>query len=261
MFAPHQILLIKGIGKIRENQAAGLIEYFENPSPFTTLVFLAEELDRDEKKKKIFQLLEKWTYVAELASPKENEVKSWVASKLKTAGLNVEPGAIDFLIETQGTDLGRISNEVEKVCLLAGAGKQVTLAMVTESVGFSREHTVFEFLNAIADRNKSQALRLIPEMLADSQQALGMLALLARQLRQWLQVKELAGKKRPDEIARQIGVFPIGRINQVISQSRQFSHSTLVQGLYRLGMVDDRIKRSALDTRIFVELLVHDLTR
>lgn len=261
MFAPRQMLLVRGIEKIRESQAAGLVEYLKNPSPFSTLVFLAGELDRDDKKKKIYQLLEKSTYVVELSLPRESEVKSWITAKLKAAGMVVEPGAVDFLVETQGTEMGRLSNEVEKLALLAANGGKVTVEMATESVGFSREHTVFEFLNAVAAKDKNRALRLAAEMMADSGQALGMLSLLGRQLRQWLQVKELAGRMRPDELGKQIGVYSQSIVNKMINQSRQFSRQSLVQALCRLGMVDDRIKRSALDTQVFVEWLIHDLTR
>jgi DNA polymerase III subunit delta len=134
------------------------------------------------------------------------------------------------------------------------------LGLVSESVGYSREHTVFEFLNAVAAKEKNKALRLLEEMIADSGEVPGVLALLARQIRQFIQVKELSGRVPAPEIAKIIGV-PGGIVSRVQQQSRQFSQKTLDVALCRLGVIDDMTKRSAPDTSIFMEMLVHELTQ
>jgi DNA polymerase-3 subunit delta len=195
-----------------------------------------------------------------LDPPKQPVWRCWAAAKIKAAGCAVEPGALDFLVEMLGADLGRLSQEVEKLVLLAGEDRHITLGRVSESVGFSREHTVFEFLNAVAAQQKTKALRLLEEMIADPGEVPGVLALLARQLRQFLQVKELAGRIPPAEIAKIIGV-PSRVVGQIQQQARQFPQNTLDTALFRLGVIDDMTKRSAPDTAVFMEMLVHELTR
>ena len=39
----------------------------------------------------------------------------------------MEPDAIRFLLDLQGTDLGRLQQEVEKAVLYAGSEKRITL--------------------------------------------------------------------------------------------------------------------------------------
>ncbi len=257
MFASHQIVMIRGLEKIKDANLTRLVGYLKNPSPFTTLIFVGGEIDR---RKKIYQVLLDSTMAVELEAPKEQELRDWAAAKMKAAGYKMDADAMDFLMEMLGSDSGRLSQEVEKLILLAGEERQISMGRVSESVGFSREHTVFEFLNAVAAQDKKKALRLLEEMISDPGEVPGVLALLARQLRQFLQVRELSGRVPPAEIAKIVGV-PSGVIGRIQQQARQFPQKTLDTALFRLGVVDDMTKRSALDTAVFMEMLVHELTR
>src|SRR5262245_38157230 len=58
MFAPYQLIVVKGFMKLRENQAKKLDEYLKKPSDKTVLVFCAGELTREDKEKRIFRILE-----------------------------------------------------------------------------------------------------------------------------------------------------------------------------------------------------------
>ena len=67
MFAPRQLLVVKGAMKLREHQGKRLAPYFSNPNPQTVALFLAGDLDKDQRKKKIFEILSSGTQVVELA--------------------------------------------------------------------------------------------------------------------------------------------------------------------------------------------------
>jgi len=264
MFAARQMVQVRGVEKIKDKELERIRQYLENSCSFTTLIFLGGEFDKKDKKDrrtKIYQTFFDGTFAVELTLPKERELKSMIAAKFRTLGMTVESEAIEILLETQGADLGRLSQEIEKLSLLAAEEKRITTELVTESVGFSREHSAFEFLNAVAAKDKLKALEIWQEMESDWQATLGMLSLLARQIRQFLQIKELEGKARSEEIGKIIGVNTPFILTRMINQSKKFSKTALIQALFRLGMVDERIKRSALDTRVFMELLIHDLTR
>jgi len=263
LFAPRQVITVKGVMKLRENQARKFEEYFKNPSPFTTLIFVAGGLDKDDRKKKIFDILNSGTQVVELFPLTEKEVKVWIAAQFKAAQTSVEAGAIDFLLDSHGSDLGKLSREVEKLILYAGSEKKVTLPMVAACSGFCREHTVYEFLNAVIAKERVKALRLVGEMMSDGSEALTMISVLSRQLRQLLQIRELSGKSGSAEIGKQIGLNKGSPflVQKMANQSRRFSPHALALAISRLAMLDDRIKRSSIDSKVFMERLNHDLTK
>ena len=262
LFAHQQIIHAKGVLKLRENQAKRLGEYLDNPSPSTFLIFTAGAVDREDRKRKVFQILVEKTRLVEIAAWTETEIRLKVGARLKRSGFQITEEALNFLLEAVGSDVGRISHEIDKLTLLVGEEKGITLNHVMNTLGYSRHHSVFEFIDALAVKDKVKALQLANELMADNSQALQIIALMHRLFRQLIQMKELSGHLGAGEIARQIGMYgiPVFVVERRLQQSKQFSYQALVRAVHQLGMLDDRIKRSSIDTRLFTEKLIHELT-
>jgi DNA polymerase III subunit delta len=260
MFAPRQLLVVKGAMKLREHQGKRLARYFSNPNPQTVALFLAGDLDRDQRKKKIFEILSSGTHVVELASLDSREVTDWLQRQARARGCTMAPEAIRFLLDLQGTDLGRLQQEVEKALLYAGAETQITLSMVEAVSGFAAGHTLFEFLDAVAARNKARALELVEEIFFTGKETGLAFWWFGQQLRQWLQLKELAGKTPAATIGKQVGIYNPSAAQRMQEQAKRFSRQSLFNSIQRLASVDDKVKSSSLDTRFTMELLVHELT-
>jgi DNA polymerase-3 subunit delta len=260
MFASQQLILVKGFMKLRENQTRKLEEYLKKPSERTFLIFWTGELTREEKEKRNFKILEAHTRVVEMVSLEEGETKRWIGSKFTAAGFSIDEDAVGLLHESQGNSLERLSHEIEKLILFAGLEKRVTNATVSQSQGFSRDHNVHEFLGAVLEKQKVKALILLNEMMADNSELILTISLLSRQLRQLLQIREMTGKSGIPEISKQVGIYNRSAVEKMMGQARRFSSQSLSRAISGLAMLDDRVKRSSLDTRVFAELLVHELT-
>ena len=260
MFAPTQLLVVKGVMKLREHQGKRLVQYFSNPNPQTIALFLAGDLDRDQKKKKIFEILSSGTHVMELASLEPREVAAWLQHQAKNRDCTLDPEAIQFLLDLQGTDLGRLEQELEKAVLHAGAARRVTLEVVEAVSGFAAGHTLFEFLDAIAARNKPRALELVEEIFFTGKETGLAFWWFGQQLRQWLQFRELAGKAPAAVVGKQVGVYNAATAQRMQEQAKRFSRQSLFHALHGLARVDDKIKSTSVDTRFTMELVVHELT-
>jgi DNA polymerase III subunit delta len=260
MFAPKQLLVVKGVMKLREHQGKRLAPYLSDPNPQTVAVFLAGDLDKDQRKKRIFEILSSGTQVVELAPLEAREVAVWMQRKAADRGCSMEPDAIRFLLDLQGTDLGRLQQEVEKAALYAGTEKRITLTMVEAVSGLAAGYTLFEFLDAVAARNKARALELVEEIFFTGKETGLAFWWFGQQLRQWLQFKELAGKTPAAVIGKQVGVYSPSAAQRMQEQAKRFSRQSLFRAVQRLASVDDKIKSTSLDTRFTMELLVHELT-
>jgi len=259
MFAPKQLLVVKSVLKLREHQAKRLIPYFSDPNPQTVGVFLAGDLDKDQRKKRIFEILSSGTRVVELAPLEANEVEEWMRQETNARGRSIETEALRFLLELQGSDLGRLQQEVEKAILFAGTEKRITLSMVEAVSGFAAGHTLVEFLEAIVNKNKARALELIEEIFFRGKETGLAFWWFGQQLRQWLQFKELAGKMPAAVIGRQAGVYNSSAALRLQEQAKRFSRQSLLQAVHCLASVDDKTKNTNTDTRFTMELLVHEL--
>jgi DNA polymerase III subunit delta len=261
MFSPCQLIFVKGVMKLRENQTKKLASYLASPNPHTFLIFLAGNLDRDQRKKKIFEILSSGAKVVELASLEGRELMGWIEQRLALRGFSIEPAAADFLLELQGNDLGRLYQELEKATLYAGAERRLTLPMLEVVSGFAASHTLAEFVEALTSNKERKALSFIDEIFFKGRETGLSFWWFGQQLRQWLQFNELAGKTPATIIGKQVGVYNPTAAARMMNQSKQFSRSALVRAIDRLAEVDDKMKSSCLDTRLTMELLVHDLTR
>ncbi len=260
MFAPRQVIVVRGVMKLRETQGRRLAQYFADPNPQTIVVFLAGELDRDQRKKKIFEILKAGTHVVELAPLDADEAAQWLERRAHERGCSVEPSAVEFLLEVQGNDLGRLEQELEKALLFAGSQKQITLPMVEAVFGFAAGHTLSEFVDAVVGKNKAKALELVEEIFFTGRETGLAFWWFGQQLRQWLQFLELGGKVPTAEIGRRVGVFYPSAASRIEKQARGFSRQSLIQALQRLAAVDNKLKTSSVDTQFTMELLVHELT-
>lgn len=260
LFAPKQIIKVKGVMKLRDPQGRKLADYFEKPNPDTVLVFLGGYLDRNDRKKKIFRVLETGTQIVDLVPLSEMQTKTWAHKQLKKKDFSIEEEALEALIELQGTDLGRLHSELEKLMLFAGEHKKVSLQMVHDLTGNFREYTIFDFLDAVLIQDQIKALRLSHELTSQPAEMLSMVTLLARRIRTLIQIQELSTTMGLSEMAGQIGASPYF-LKRLLLPAKRFRRQTLMSAIDRLGQIDDRIKNSSLDSQILMEMLVRDLTQ
>jgi DNA polymerase-3 subunit delta len=260
MFGSHQIVQVRGVMKLRDTACKKLGDYLSKPNPTATLVFYAGDLDRDQRKKKIFEVLSTSTRVVELAAPDRRAMGEWIRAMGNKEGYSVEQDALEFVMEMQGNDVGRIIQEIEKARLYGGQQTLITLSMVKATSGFSGDHDLFEFLDAVCSKNKQKALRLVGEIFFEGRETFLAFWWFGLRLRQLLQAQELSGKFSPQIISRQVGIFPPRTAEKLLAQSKTFSRTSLEKALYRVGTVDDKIKRSSIDSRLLMEWLVHELT-
>lgn len=261
LFGSKQIILIKGIIKLREGRGNQLKNYLENPNPDSILIFLTEALSQKDKQKTIYKILVKsQCQVVDLEPLNEQQMKGWVIRQLEKRGISIETEALESLIELQGTDLGRLNMEIEKLIAFCNLKKKINLEMVQSVAGFSRDHTVFDLMDALLNRNHKNALRLSHELTANPRDMLLIVAFLSKRLRTLLEIKELSKTMGLGEMALKIGGSSYF-LKKLLVPAKQLSRKTLVTALETLAKIDDGIKQSSLNTNILMDLLVRDLTK
>jgi DNA polymerase-3 subunit delta len=66
-----------------------------------------------------------------------------------------------LLVDHIGNDLSRIENEIEKILVNLGKRKTISEDDIEEFIGISKEFNVFEFQNALANKDLSGCIRII----------------------------------------------------------------------------------------------------
>lgn len=159
MMAQHQVVVVKEAQELKEFEK--LIHYVENPQNSTLLV-LNYKYKNPDKRKKVFKALEKHGVYLQTKRLYDNQVPGWITGYLSKKKYNIEPKAAALLTEFLGSDLSKISNELDKLIVATG-GKEhnLTSAHVEEHIGISKDYNQFELQSALGKRDVVKANRII----------------------------------------------------------------------------------------------------
>ncbi len=158
MMADYQVVIVKEAQELSRN-IDKLESYAENPQPTTILVFCYKYKTLD-KRKKVTKVLDKNGVVFESKKLYENQVGTWINQVLTASGYKIEPKANAMLVEFLGTDLSKVSNELEKLKIILPKGTLINADHIEKNIGISKDYNVFEFRNALGEKNILKANRI-----------------------------------------------------------------------------------------------------
>lgn len=159
MMAEHQVVIVKEAQELART-IDKLESYAENPQPTTVLVF-AYKYKTLDKRKKITKVLAKSGVVFESKKLYENQVGDWIKRVLSGQGYAIEPKAAIMLVEFLGTDLSKISNELDKLKIVLPKGHTISAKDVEDNIGISKDYNNFELRKAIGEKDQLKAYKII----------------------------------------------------------------------------------------------------
>lgn len=159
MMADKQVIIVKEAQDLSRN-IEKLVTYAEQPQPTTVLVFNYKYKKLD-KRKKLHKAIAKTGYIFESKKLYENQVADWIRKILAGKKYKIEPKAAQMLVEFLGTDLSKISNEIEKLMTILPLETIITDKDIEENIGISKDFNNFELKKAIGEKNIVKANRII----------------------------------------------------------------------------------------------------
>ncbi|MBT7704990.1 MAG: DNA polymerase III subunit delta, partial [Polaribacter sp.] len=159
MMAERQVLIVKEAQDLSRN-IEKLVSYAENPQPTTVLV-LNYKYKKLDKRKKLYKVIAKSGLIFESKKLYENQVSDWIRRVLSGKKYQVEPKAAQMLVEFLGTNLSKISNELDKLMLILPEGTIINPTHIEENIGISKDYNNFELRKAVGEKNVVKANRII----------------------------------------------------------------------------------------------------
>jgi DNA polymerase-3 subunit delta len=259
MFGEWKVLYIKdaaaidkSYGKIKDY----LEKYLDQPCSQTILIF---DLDKWEGRAKLKSALSKKSTIVEFNPLSEKEIPSWINTHLKTLHFQIEASAIDMLAERLGTDLHKISAELEKLMLLRHTEKRISLKDVEETVGYNPNATVWEWSEALLEQQPERAVKLLHDLLELGEQPVYCVALLARQYEKMIVAKEMVQQKLPQATIAQKINKPAYYLQPYLNQLSRFQMDDLIKAMQVLAYTDRALKTGLGQDRTILELMTIQL--
>ena len=158
MLAERRVVVLRDVDKLKKSARTLLDRYLTRPAHDTVLVLVAPGGAKADK-----ALSERSTAV-EYAPLTGDRLPRWVAYHAQHAlGRTITPEAVALLVEAVGGDLAPLAVELEK--LASYSTETIDEHAVAEVVGVRRGESLGDLLDAVAAKDASTALGLIPIIL------------------------------------------------------------------------------------------------
>jgi DNA polymerase-3 subunit delta len=158
MLADRRVVVVRDVDKLKKDVRALLIRYLARPAGDTVLVLVAPSGAKADT-----PLADRSTAV-EFAPLTGDRLPRWVSYHAETVlGRAITPDAASLLVEAVGADLAQLAVELEK--LASYTADTIDERAVSEVVGVRRGESVGDLLDAVAAKDTSVALALIPGVL------------------------------------------------------------------------------------------------
>jgi DNA polymerase-3 subunit delta len=164
MMAERTVVIVKeaqGVADLESEKAWPFLEaYLKNPLPSTVLVFCYKHKTLDSRKK-LGKLLTEKAVVMTSKKLYDNQVAQWLTGYVRSRNSQMSSQATAMLAEYIGTDLSRLTNEVDKLLLNVKPGQTIDEELVQRLVGISKDYNIFELQKALVQRDVLKANRIL----------------------------------------------------------------------------------------------------
>lgn len=243
--------------------------YCKDPTPGTVVVFDARRWDFEgDDKTKMERLLKFFSpvkAVVEFRNFSPAEAKQLAQTLAGERGLKLGGAEIDLLVEATAGEAFRIAAEIEKLALYAAAsGTRITAADISALVPDAQETTIFNLVNALARRDRTQSMELLDTLVRAGEYLPLALMFLGGIFRMALAAKEQNLRSSQDvqnHFQRQGVPMWRSRAEQIYTASARFPKEKLEEAIRSVFAADRDLKSTRPDDRLVMEDFVLRLTR
>ena len=269
----YRMVVVRGMEQWRERgksaEAERLAEGLTRMGGSTCLVLIASAEEEDDKRKvavtvKLDNAVKKLGAVVKFSALKGEGLSKWVSQRVREEGKQIEPDAVNLLLDSAGHELLTLEQEILKLVCWVGEHPTITAKDVGTVTASSPEDVVFKLIDSITRKETDNALQLLAEVhrYDPKPQAVAgkLLALLSRQYRMLWQAKFLDSKRiaprdvrsLPPDIASELpsegNIAQIAfRAGDLFQLARSYSWDDLTQVMEWLLLCDLANKGNVLE--------------
>ncbi len=249
------------------SSASELSTYLKAPTPGTVLVFESSRYDFSGDDRPKLERVEK--FYAGIPAAVEfrhftPESSRFLAQTLaRKFSLKLGGAELATLLEITAGDANRLESEIEKLSLFVDAGRAVTAADLASLVPHAAQTTIFNFVNALARRDRPSALAALDILVRDGEYLPLALTFLSTQFRLALAVREqrIGSAQQAQNLFQKMGVRVWReRAEQIVSTAGLFTAARLAKAIALIYETDKKFREGYKDDRTTMETLVFALT-
>jgi len=231
-----------------------LLSFLQVLPSYTYLLFVCEKVD---KRKKLFNFIQKNGLVKEYSLLSMKEKTNWVQKRFSFYGKKVNLSIAAFI--AQYTDsLYQTDTEIKKI--VAFVGDRTNIGQKDLDAVFSKtlENSIFDLTDYIGMKKPAQAVFVLNQLLSQGEKGITILFMISKHITHMISIKLMAGANYND-IRQSLGLHPFV-LKKTIEQCKNFSLSELKTALKLCHEADLNIKQGKVGEKTAVEILLLNIS-
>jgi DNA polymerase-3 subunit delta len=217
--------------------------YLQRPEPTNVLILTAEEV---EGRNAFYKRIQGSAVTLMSNSPFENEIPGWIRQYTAKLDRSIDVNAINELIRYVGSDLGKLSNELDKIHIFLPEGQNISLEDIRKVSGFSKTYSIDQLLNAVGDRNRPAAVSICKSLLENGVSDVYLIIAMYQYIWKLILLKDQRLLSSPD-LSKHVRVYRPKQLDQLKLVAARYTMSQLRNAVSTLVAADRRIKTSTCD--------------
>ena len=197
LFAEKKVIELRlANGKPGDKGSKALQEFANLAGDDLVLLLVLPKLDRSQLNSKWVKTLEQKGVLIQVWPVDAQEMPRWIHQRLRAAGLEAEPDAIQILAERAEGNLLAAGQEIEKLKLLC-ADRVISAEVMSDAVASSARYDVFGLIDRALAGDADNAIKTLHGLRAEGVEAPVVLWALAREIRSLLEIGEKLDQGQP----------------------------------------------------------------
>jgi DNA polymerase-3 subunit delta len=255
-----KLIILKNFDELKGDKKQ-FSTYVKDPSPTTVLLISQYGTISNFNAEPFSMLLEK-NFIFEANELKGKELVNWIVKYVSKNGKIISGDNAELLIDTVGENRTLIEMQLQKIFTYLGDNKEIRLDVIKNVASQLKEYIIFDLLNAVGSRNKSKAVEVLFNLLAqgdENKQALFILAMLNKYFTGIAQVPELEkGNLTEQAKARIIGTHHF-YYKDYVKASRFYKENKMLNVTRALLKTDLTLKTTSSDVKTIMLMLIAEI--
>lgn len=159
MMSEYQVVIVKEAQAVRNMEE---LSYYLQKPLLSTILVICHKHGTLDRRKKLAAEVEKVGVLFEAKKIKDAQLPGFISTYMKRKGIDIDPKAAAMLADFVGSDLSRLSGELEKLIItLPPAQKRITPEQVEKNIGISKDYNNFELRSALIEKDVLKANKII----------------------------------------------------------------------------------------------------
>jgi DNA polymerase-3 subunit delta len=183
LFAERKLVELRlPSGKPGAEGSKALCEYLDMASGDDVLLIIAGKIDKQSTNSKWHKALDKAGATIQVWPVDAKSLPGWLQQRVRSAGMSIDPEALQLLCDRVEGNLLAAVQEVEKLKLLAADAK-ITTQTITEAVSNNARYNVFAMTDSALQGDATTSLRMLHGLRGEGSEPPVVLWALAREIR------------------------------------------------------------------------------